>query len=70
MNKKIPVLVTSGEIARELGVKAHKVVWILQSRPHIRPAAMAGGAFIYRLSAIKQVELELRGIEEAKSGRK
>jgi len=54
-----PSLLTPGRIASELGVPLSRVVYILATRPHIRPAARAGILRLYERQAIAYVRYEL-----------
>lgn len=65
----VPALLTPGRIAAELGEPLHRVLYVLSTRPHIRPAARAGTLRLYRQAAIAQVRHELNAID-ARRGRK
>jgi hypothetical protein len=66
----LPRLVTSGVIAAEVGAPVERVRHVLATRPHIRPAALAGAVRLYRRRAIAQVRYELNLIDarRAESG--
>jgi hypothetical protein len=67
--KAIPVLLTPGRIADEIGVPLGRVSYILATRPHIRPAARAGTLRLYDELAIAQVRHELNAIAARRSGK-
>ena len=50
-----PQLRTPGVIARELGESLQRVQYILRTRPHIRPAALAGRLRLYDREAVAMV---------------
>lgn len=58
----VPRVRTVGRMAAELQVPIHRVVYILRTRPHIRPIARAGRARLYDVDAQNQVSAELRAI--------
>jgi hypothetical protein len=58
-----PQLITPGVIARELQRPLHRILYILGTRPHIRPSARAGTLRLYDRKAIAQVRHELNAIE-------
>ena len=57
-----PRLRTPGVIARELGESLQRVQYILRTRPHIRPAALAGSLRLYDRQAVAKVRHELNAI--------
>lgn len=59
----IPQLITVGVIAGELRVPLHRVLHVLRTRPHIRPAARAGTLRLYRRDAIAMVRHELNAVD-------
>lgn len=59
----LPRLITAGVIARELNAPLHRVLHVLATRRHIRPAARAGGYRLYRSRAVAQVRHELNAID-------
>ncbi len=62
--KENPVaLLTSGRIAAELGVRLPRVVYVLATRPHIKPRARAGTLRLYDRHAIAMIRDELNAIE-------
>ena len=56
-------LITPGTIAAELRAPLHRVLRVLATRAHIKPAARAGGVRVYRTEAIAQVRHELSAID-------
>ena len=59
MNHAAPSLRTVGRMAEELGVPLHRVLYILRTRPQIRPVARAGRARLYDRGGLQQVANEL-----------
>ena len=66
----LPQLRTPGRVAVELGVPLHRVVHILATRPHIKPAARAGTLRLYDLQAVAQVRHELHAQDARRSARR
>ena len=58
----VPKLATIGEVARLLRTPVHRIAYILQSRPHIRVRATAGGIRCFDDEAIAQIRHELNSI--------
>jgi hypothetical protein len=58
-----PHLITPGRIAAEVGEPLHRILHILATRRHIRPAARGGTIRLYRRDAIAQVRHELNAID-------
>lgn len=58
-----PKLITSGAIAAELHEPLHRVLRVLATRKHIRPAAFAGTLRLYSRTAIAMVRYELNAID-------
>jgi hypothetical protein len=54
-----PRLLTAGVIAAELGVPLHRVLYLLATRPAIRPAARAGILRLYTRAAVELLAGEL-----------
>jgi hypothetical protein len=63
----ITQLVTAGDIARRLGQPLHRVLRVLATRPHIRPAARAGVLRVYSTSDVARVKDELDAIDARRS---
>ncbi len=53
---------TPGVIAAELERPLHSVLYVLRTRPHIRPAARAGRLRLYDREALDLVRVELAAI--------
>lgn len=64
----VPKLVTPGVMAADLGEPLHRILHVLRSRPHIRPAARAGTLRLYDRSAMAMVRHELSAVD-ARRGR-
>ena len=58
-----PRLITPGVIASELRVPLHRVLHVLATRQHIRPAARAGTLRLYGRRAVAMVRHELNAID-------
>ena len=58
-----PALTTPGVIARELNEPLHRVLHVLATREHIRPAARAGTLRLYDRQAVAMVRHELNAID-------
>ncbi len=58
-----PRLITVGVIAAELDQPLHRVLNVLATRPHIKPAARAGTLRLYDRQAVAQVRHELTAID-------
>ncbi len=61
--KPIPKLRTPGVLAADLGEPLHRVLYVLRSRRHIRPAANAGRLRLYDRSAVELLRHELAMID-------
>ena len=68
--KALPRLRTPGVIARELGESLQRVQYVLRTRPHIRPAALAGRLRLYDRQAVAMVRHELTAIDARRAERK
>jgi hypothetical protein len=58
-----PQLITPGTLARQTGQPIHRVLYILATRPSIRPAARAGRIRLYDSEAIARVREEIARID-------
>lgn len=58
-----PRLITPGVIAAQLSEPLHRVIHVLRTRQHIRPAARAGQLRLYHQSAVAMVQDELHYID-------
>lgn len=64
MTKQVPPqLRTPGVIAAEIGVSLTRVQYILRTRAHIKPSALAGRLRLYDLQALAMVRHEINAIE-------
>ena len=63
-----PSLRTPGVIAQILRQPLHRVQYILNTRPHIRPAARAGRVRLYDGRAVEAVRAELARIDARAEG--
>lgn len=59
----IPRLLTTGRMAAELGVPLHRVLYVLSTRPHIQPSALAGTLRLFNRQAVAMVRHELNAID-------
>jgi hypothetical protein len=59
----MPKLITAGVIAAELHVPLHRVLHVLGTREHIRPAARAGTLRLFDRQAVAMVRHELNAID-------
>ena len=66
----LPRLKTPGVIAQELGEPLWRVQYILRTRPHIRPAALAGNLRLYHLEAVAKIRHEINAIKAKKLARR
>ena len=58
-----PRLMTPGIIAERLQVALPRVLYVLSTRPHIRPVARAGTLRLYDRDALAKVLHELNAID-------
>jgi hypothetical protein len=56
-------LITAGVIASEVSAPLHRVLYVLATRPHIRPLARAGTLRLYGQRAVAMVRHELNAID-------
>lgn len=61
-----PTLLTPGVIAKRFGIPVHRVLYVLGTRPHIRPKARAGTLRLYDEAAVVSIYVELNAIEARK----
>jgi hypothetical protein len=61
--KPPPLLNTPGVIARKLKVSLRRVLYVLETRRHIRHTARAGTLRLYDRRAIAQIRHELNAID-------
>ena len=62
-----PKLRTPGVLAADLGVPLHRVLYLLRTRKHIRPAATAGVLRLYDRDALDKLQQELAIIDARRS---
>jgi len=65
----LPRLRTPGVIAQQLGVSLPRVQYILRTRPHIKPVALAGQLRLYDQQAMAMVRHELNAIDAQRARR-
>lgn len=65
----VPVL-TTGRIAQQLGQPLHRIQYVLRTRPHIRPRAMAGRMRVYDEAGLAAIRAELARIDDRQRGAK
>ena len=63
MQKEPTRLITVGVIAEILGVSRIRVQRILDSRPHIKHAALAGNTRLFTSDAVAQIRHEITSID-------
>ncbi len=56
-------LLTPGKIAVRIGAPLHRVVYVLRTRPHIRPSAISGSIRVYDREAESMIRHELSAID-------
>jgi hypothetical protein len=59
-------LVTAADIAARLGQPLRRVQWVLATRHHIRPVALAGVVRVYSTTAVALVQDEIDRINRRK----
>ncbi len=62
MTHSPPRLRTVGRLAEETGASVPRIEYILRTRPHIRPSALAGHARLYDAEALAEIRYELNVI--------
>ena len=66
--ESIPKLRTPGVLAIDLGEPLHRVLYVLRTRRHIRPAARAGRLRLYDRDAAALIRHELNAIDARRAG--
>ncbi len=61
-------LLTTGLLAEKLGRPVHQVNYVLATRHHIKPAALAGKARLYDLKAMALLRHELNTMDAQRGG--
>jgi len=56
-------LLTPGRIAKALGIPPYRVRYVLETRPHIRAAALAGNVRLFDRDGLAQIRHELNAID-------
>lgn len=67
-NGPVPTLRSLGVVAAALGEPLHRVVYVLRTRGHIRPSAIAGRMRLYDREAMALIRHELNAIDARRSG--
>jgi len=70
VNGTEPKMLTAGRIAEAVNAPLHRVLRILATRQHIRPAARAGTLRLYEREAIAMVRHELSAMDARRHDRK
>ena len=60
---------TPGVLAADLDAPLHRVLYILQTRDHIKPSARAGRLRLYEREALALIRHELNAIDARQAGR-
>ena len=58
----VPSLRTPSRIADRLGVPLHRILYIIATRPHIRPAALSGATRVFNEEAEALIRHEVNAI--------
>ena len=66
----VPKLRTAGVLASDLDEPLHRVLYVLRTRPHIRPAARAGQLRLYDREAVALIRHELDAMDAQRHDRK
>lgn len=67
-DRPVARLRTLGVLAADLDVPLHRVQYVLQTRPHIRPSARAGRLRLYDREAVALIRHELNAIDARRAG--
>ena len=67
-NKTVTKLRTPGVLAADLDVPLYRVLYILQTRDHIRASARAGQLRLYDREAVALIRHELNAIDARREG--
>ena len=59
---------TPGWLAADLDVPLHRVLYVLQTRDHIKPSARAGRLRLYDREALALIRHELNAIDAYRAG--
>lgn len=63
-----PRLATIGEVANILNAPLHRIEYIVRTRPHVKPRAIAAGARCFDDRAIALIRHELNAIDARRAG--
>ena len=66
---QIPQLLTIGRIAAEEGQPLQRIKYVLSSRPHILPIALAGNTRLYNSQSVEQIRAALAEIDSRRAKR-
>ncbi|MDB5344293.1 MAG: hypothetical protein JWP89_2670 [Schlesneria sp.] len=66
---QIPHLLTIGRIAAEEGETVRRIQYVLTSRPHIKPIALAGNTRLYNSQSVEQIRAALAEINSRRVNR-
>ncbi len=64
-----PKLRTPGVLAEDRGQPLHRVLYVLRSRQHIRPAAMACRLRLYDRDGLEAIRVELARMDARRGGK-
>ena len=67
-DRPVARLRTPGVLAAELDVPLHRVLYILQTRDHIKPSARAGRLRLYDREAVALIRYQLNAIDARREG--
>ena len=67
-DRPVARLRTPGVLATDRAVPLHRVLYILQTRDHIKPSARAGQLRLYDREAIALIRHELNAIDARREG--
>ncbi len=67
-DRPVARLRTPGVLAADLEVPLHRVLYILQTRDHIKPSARAGRLRLYDREALALIRHELNAIDARREG--
>ena len=68
MTRLVPKLATLGEVAKLLDVPPHRIEYVVRTRQHIQPRAMAAGVRCFDDDAIALIRHELNAIDARRAG--
>ena len=67
-DRPVAKLRTPGVLAADLDVPLHRVLYILQTRDHIKPSARAGRLRLYDRESVALIRHELNAIDARTAG--